>query len=126
MPPSLHPFSCFKSTQEERDAGRDEGGQDLEESEVVDLGEEGFLSFILAVEASESLSFGVSLSVSIGSVQSESRGGTDERGTEPLTESIANSTAEHFAVVCPTCGKVFKTMNESTKFWALKSIKTSH
>lgn len=66
---------------------------------MVDLGEGGFSSVILAVEASGSLVFIVSVSVSIGSVQSNTGGDADEDGTEPLTESFTKSTAGFFVEV---------------------------
>lgn len=98
MFPSALCSSCFISTL--GGAGLDEEGQEEDESEVFDLGEEGFSSFILATGASVSLAFVVSLLVSIGSRQSDTGGGTGEHGPKPLTDSFDGSTSVLTVAAC--------------------------
>lgn len=83
-------FSCFKSVDEE-DALWDGGWDDCEESEVVDLGDEGFTSFTLGETGL--FSFSVLLSTSIGSEESVS--GTE---TVSFAESDVDSSAKFFDV----------------------------
>ena len=103
-PSSLISFSCFTSLEKE-------GGQVREELEAVDSGRGGFSSLILAAEASGFLVFVVSLSVSIGSMLSDTGAGTGEDGAKPLTESFAESAAGFSVLVSSSWGRAELTVD---------------
>lgn len=83
----LRSFSCLKFVRED-DALWDGGLHDCKESEVVDLGEEGFSGLF---------SFSILLSTSIGSEESVSGIGLE---TESFVVSDVDSSAKFFDV-CP-------------------------
>lgn len=81
MSSSLIPPVCFRSLP---DAGE---AEEREERVATTTGQEGFSSFIADVEATESLVFVASLSVSIGSIQSDTAEEPDRHKTTSFPES---------------------------------------